>query len=104
MINGRTEISPSQAKFLAQTLDDVDLSVRASNCLKNINVKYLGELVQYRPADLLRIHNFGKTSLDEIVALFAKENFRSAFASQAGSRSFPPKPSATLRAALRIPC
>ena len=74
MINGRTEISPSQAKFLAQTLDDVDLSVRASNCLKNINVKYLGELVQYRPADLLRIHNFGKTSLDEIVALFAKEN------------------------------
>ncbi len=74
MSNGTAEITPSQARFLAQRIDDVDLSVRASNCLKNANVRYLGELVQWQPADLLRLQNFGQKSLDEIAALFAKEN------------------------------
>ena len=74
MNTGTTEIPPSQAKFLSQTVDEVDLSVRASNCLKNINVKYLGELIQYSPAELMRVQNFGRKSLDEIIALFAREN------------------------------
>ncbi len=74
MSTGTTEISPSQATFLSQTVDEVDLSVRALNCLKNINVKYLGELIQYSPAELMRVQNFGRKSLDEIIALFAKEN------------------------------
>ena len=74
MSTGTTEITPAQAKFLSQTVDEVDLSVRASNCLKNINVRYLGELVQFSPAELMRIQNFGRKSLDEIIALFAKEN------------------------------
>jgi Bacterial RNA polymerase, alpha chain C terminal domain/Sigma-70, region 4 len=68
------EITPSQAKFLSQSVDEVDLSVRASNCLKNINVKCLGELIQYSPAELIRVQNFGQKSLDEIIALFAREN------------------------------
>src|SRR5271166_6055139 len=70
---GQAEITPSQAKFLAQRLDDIDLSVRSSNCLKNINIEYLGELVQYSAEDLLRVQNFGRKSLKEIVALFANE-------------------------------
>ena len=74
MNTGTTEIAPSQAKFLSQTVDEVDLSVRASNCLKNINVKYLGELIQFSPAELMRVQNFGRKSLDEIIALFAREN------------------------------
>ena len=73
MSTGTTEITPAQVKFLSQTLDEVDLSVRASNCLKNIDVKYLGELVQYSVADLMRVHNFGRKTLDEIITLFAKQ-------------------------------
>ena len=72
--NGMTVITPSQAKFLARRLDNVDLSVRSMNCLKHINIKYLGELVQYSCDDLLRVHNFGRKSLVESVELFAREN------------------------------
>ena len=74
MSTGTTELTPAQAQFLFQTLDEVHLSVRASNCLKNMNVRYLGELVQYSPTELMRFPNFGRKSLDEIIALFAREN------------------------------
>jgi hypothetical protein len=70
---GQAQLTPLQASFLVQRLDEIDLSVRSSNCLKNSNIVYLGELVQYSEADLLRLHNFGRKSLNEIVTLFAKE-------------------------------
>jgi hypothetical protein len=70
---GITALTPAQARFLAQRTEDIHLSVRASNCLKNGGIKYLGELVQYRPEDLMRLQNFGRKTLDEIIALFAKE-------------------------------
>ncbi len=68
------QITWAQQRFLAQTVDDVDLSTRATNCLKNANLRYLGELIQWGPEELLTIPNLGKKSVDEIVALFAKEN------------------------------
>jgi hypothetical protein len=74
MSTGTTELTPAQVRFLSHTLDEVHLSVRASNCLKNMNVRYLGELAQYSPTELMRIPNFGRKSLAEIIALFAEEN------------------------------
>lgn len=67
------ELTERQRHFLARRLDDVDLSVRASNCLKNINIKYVSELFQYSATDLMRIPNFGKKSLREIEAVFEAE-------------------------------
>ena len=48
--------------------------MRTSNCLNTLNIKYLGELIQYTPAKLMQIHAFGKRSLQELKALFAAVN------------------------------
>ena len=69
-----TNLSPSQCAFLAKRLDEVDLSVRTSNCLNTLKIKYLGELVQYSPGELMRLYAFGKKSLEELTALFAAVN------------------------------
>lgn len=47
-------------------LETLDLSVRSANALKNENLKTLGQLCRYTEADLLRIPNFGRRSLNEI--------------------------------------
>jgi hypothetical protein len=69
-----TNLGPSQCAFLAKRLDEVDLSVRTSNCLNTLNINYFGELVQYSPAELMRIYAFGKKSLEELTALLAQVN------------------------------
>ncbi|MHC4931764.1 MAG: DNA-directed RNA polymerase subunit alpha [Planctomycetota bacterium] len=51
---------------LALPISDLDLSVRASNCLEAENVKTIGELVRLSEAGLLALKNFGKTSLREV--------------------------------------
>jgi DNA-directed RNA polymerase subunit alpha len=53
-------------KILKTPLADLDLSVRAYNCLKAAEIKTLGELVQYHIDDLLKFRNFGKKSLSEL--------------------------------------
>ncbi|MDR2929219.1 MAG: DNA-directed RNA polymerase subunit alpha [Cytophagaceae bacterium] len=53
-------------QLLKQKLVDLDLSVRALNCLKAADVETLGELVQYNRNDLLKFRNFGKKSLTEL--------------------------------------
>ena len=45
---------------------DMDLSVRALNCLKAADVETLGDLVQFKKTDLLTFRNFGKKSLTEL--------------------------------------
>ena len=52
-------------QLLKTKLADMDLSVRALNCLKAANVETLGDLVQYNKTDLLKFRNFGKKSLTE---------------------------------------
>jgi len=54
------------AAKLAQPISDLDLSVRASNCLTSANISTIGELVQLDDAALLRLRSFGKTSLREV--------------------------------------
>ncbi|MGH7163484.1 MAG: DNA-directed RNA polymerase subunit alpha C-terminal domain-containing protein, partial [Planctomycetota bacterium] len=51
---------------LALPISDLDLSVRASNCLEAENVRTVGDLVRLSEADLLAMKNFGKTSLREV--------------------------------------
>jgi DNA-directed RNA polymerase subunit alpha len=53
-------------QLLKTKLVDLDLSVRALNCLKAADVETLGELVQYNRTDLLKFRNFGKKSLTEL--------------------------------------
>ena len=59
-------------QLLNQRLQDMDLSVRALNCLKAAEVETLGELVKYHRADLLKFRNFGKKSLTELDELLER--------------------------------
>ena len=59
-------------QLLNQKLQDMDLSVRALNCLKAAEVETLGELVKYHRADLLKFRNFGKKSLTELDELLER--------------------------------
>ena len=59
-------------QLLNQKLIDLDLSVRALNCLKAAEVDTLGELVTYHRSDLLKFRNFGKKSLTELDELLEK--------------------------------
>ncbi|MDR1312432.1 MAG: DNA-directed RNA polymerase subunit alpha [Deltaproteobacteria bacterium] len=49
-----------------RTVDELELSVRAANCLKNADIYYIGELVQKSESDMLKTKNFGRKSLNEI--------------------------------------
>lgn len=64
-------------QLLKTKLVDLDLSVRALNCLKAAEVETLGDLVKYNKTDLLKFRNFGKKSLAELSELltFMKLNF-----------------------------
>ena len=59
-------------QLLNQKLQDMDLSVRALNCLKAAEVDTLGELVKYHRQDLLKFRNFGKKSLTELDELLER--------------------------------
>jgi DNA-directed RNA polymerase subunit alpha len=60
-------ILPADAvAYAAKILKDLELSVRAYNCLKNADIKYIGELVQRSEQEMLKTKNFGKKSLNEI--------------------------------------
>ncbi len=61
-------------QLLKTKLVDMDLSVRALNCLKSAEVETLGELVVFNKTDLLKFRNFGKKSLTELDELLAKLN------------------------------
>ncbi len=51
---------------LMKTVDELELSVRSANCLKNANIKSISELVQKTESEMLRTKNFGRKSLNEI--------------------------------------
>jgi len=61
-------------QLLKSKLVDLDLSVRALNCLKSAEVETLGELVVFNKNDLLKFRNFGKKSLSELDELLEKYN------------------------------
>ena len=57
---------------LLKKVDELELSVRSANCLKNDNIVYIGDLVQKTEAEMLRTPNFGRNSLNEIKEVLAK--------------------------------
>jgi DNA-directed RNA polymerase subunit alpha len=57
---------------LFRTVEDLELSVRSANCLKNANIHYIGELVQRTEAEMLKTKNFGRKSLNEIKQLLSE--------------------------------
>src|ERR1700683_900463 len=59
-------------KNLLRKVDELELSVRSANCLKNDNIVYIGDLVQKPEADMLRTPNFGRKSLNEIKEVLAQ--------------------------------
>src|ERR1700722_14462704 len=58
--------SPQFNENLFRSVDDLELSVRSANCLKNANIRYIGELVSKTEAEMLKTKNFGRKSLNEI--------------------------------------
>jgi len=64
---------------------DFELSVRARNCLKKMNIRTLGDLVRTTEAELLAYKNFGETSLKEIKDMLAAKNLRLGQAREEGS-------------------
>lgn len=60
-------ITPGEANhWLVKSVEELELSVRANNCLRNANITTIGELVQRTEAELMKTKNFGKKSLQEI--------------------------------------
>jgi DNA-directed RNA polymerase subunit alpha len=68
------ESSLHMRQLLKTKLVDMDLSVRALNCLKAADVETLGELVSFNKNDLLKFRNFGKKSLTELEDLVQSKN------------------------------
>src|SRR5881394_2741625 len=70
--NGATQAGHLR-DVLARAIDDAGLSVRSINSLKNSNIRTLGDLVQYREEDLLKVKNVGEKALGEIADLLRRE-------------------------------
>ena len=72
--NSFDEVTLHMRQLLKSKLVELDLSVRALNCLKTAEVETLGELVSFHKNDLLKFRNFGKKSLVELEELVANKN------------------------------
>lgn len=69
VVVGEDDIDEDEERIrllLSTSVEDLELSVRSSNCLKNANIKTLGELTQRTEEDIAKTRNFGKKSLQEI--------------------------------------
>ena len=67
-----TEEEQKLYRILIQPVENVELSVRAQNCLNNADIRTLGELCQKTETKMLKYRNFGKKSLDEIIGKMEK--------------------------------
>ena len=71
---GRGRVQATELAFnpaLLKKVDELELSVRSANCLKNDNIVYIGDLIQKTEAEMLRTPNFGRKSLNEIKEVLA---------------------------------
>ena len=60
-------------KLMKMNVDELELSVRSHNCLKNANIKFIGDLVRLDEAELLKFRNFGRKSLQEIQEILERK-------------------------------
>ena len=68
-VDGKPDLPFNPA--LLKKVDELELSVRSANCLKNDNIVYIGDLIQKTEAEMLRTPNFGRKSLNEIKEVLA---------------------------------
>ena len=73
--DGEEPEAPTEPDLNDIKIDVLDLSVRASNCLKRANIYTLGDLVERTEDDLSKIRNLGKKSVDEIIEKLQKEGY-----------------------------
>ncbi|MFK7873163.1 MAG: DNA-directed RNA polymerase subunit alpha [Oligoflexales bacterium] len=71
-VDETSEDSEPLNDHLFKTVDALELSVRAANCLENANIKYIGELVTKSENEMLKTKNFGRKSLNEIKDLLVE--------------------------------
>ena len=84
MMGQSTAASPAETqadtnqlnRYLLKKVDELELSVRSANCLKNDNIIYIGDLVQKTEAEMLRTPNFGRKSLNEIKEVLSSMGLR----------------------------
>ncbi|MDX1439067.1 MAG: DNA-directed RNA polymerase subunit alpha C-terminal domain-containing protein, partial [Rubricoccaceae bacterium] len=69
------EVQRLRALF-SQSVDDLDLSVRAQNCLRAASIKTIGELVRREESEMLKFRNFGRKSLLELVQVLEERGLR----------------------------
>jgi DNA-directed RNA polymerase subunit alpha len=67
----RPKIEPEINENLFRSVGELELSVRSANCLKNADIKFIGELVQRTESEMLKTKNFGRKSLNEIKEILA---------------------------------
>jgi DNA-directed RNA polymerase subunit alpha len=67
----KPQLQPQINENLFRSVSELELSVRSANCLKNADIKYIGELVQRSEAEMLKTKNFGRKSLNEIKEILA---------------------------------
>ncbi|GAB4123843.1 MAG: DNA-directed RNA polymerase subunit alpha [Rhodothalassiaceae bacterium] len=70
------EDEPAINRHFLRKVDELELSVRSANCLKNDNIVYIGDLVQKTEAEMLRTPNFGRKSLNEIKEVLSQMGLR----------------------------
>ncbi|MCL4401709.1 MAG: DNA-directed RNA polymerase subunit alpha, partial [Acidobacteria bacterium] len=78
-----------------RSVEELELSVRSYNCLKNANIQTIGELVQKTEAEMLRTKNFGRKSLNEIKEILSGLGLQLNMRMDAHGRLVAPPPSAT---------
>ena len=70
------DTEPDFNRNLLRKVDELELSVRSANCLKNDNIVYIGDLIQKTEAEMLRTPNFGRKSLNEIKEVLSSMNLK----------------------------
>lgn len=71
-VDAEREDAPPLNENLYRSVEDLELSVRSANCLRNADINYIGELVQKTEAEMLKTKNFGRKSLNEIKQLLSE--------------------------------
>jgi DNA-directed RNA polymerase subunit alpha len=66
VVDKQDEEKTKLKKLLAMSVNEIELSVRAANCLNNANITTVGQLAMKSEAEMLKYRNFGKKSLNEI--------------------------------------
>ncbi|MGE0645124.1 MAG: DNA-directed RNA polymerase subunit alpha [Nitrospira sp.] len=82
---GHEESHRELNKNLTRSVNELELSVRAANCLKNANIKTIADLVQKSEGEMLRTKNFGKKSLNEIKEILSEMGLSLGTKVEAGS-------------------